>query len=696
MMEKWLPASLRNSENPFYEELMKETEQITNEFIDSRIRTMKNIYSISDASLEDLMDIASTIFLLDKNVLLSVYGFLKDQSLDGTAHYQSDIRKITSLFFQLEFTRFDREVVMPGYTYREVGVYIEDPEYSDFTSYDNFTLFRQMVEAHAAGVKVSVEEGIIHFIYPIGTPEEMEANYVQSIRNAICDYAIQYEDGFTAMLAKDPVTEGWVSSISTFDNGCKMIVPGATEDLLDSLGETIKFHIEYSEYSVNAGEESLSVSWTDGNGIALVKFRNEIAKIPYSIAVRGTMNFYKSLFSTFGYNFPGVVSLMKTEENLQTGRLIDNIQLSQHGVEGSETSLVPVPIKEDFSAQVDITNTLDYNTGTEQNSQYDTLDSDSLFNKLDMIATSEETIYKKDLLLAFNLEKKHFSGDSVLPYQFTKFVQEIAALNQKATDVLDMCAIVSLDIDRDDLGSEIHVPSADPFMCVKPSSESYAEISLFDDFRMRAEVYERSGNTYKKFYDYRLNTATDVVWNPDFAANDQCLTTKFKVEGKKYRLSGLEATAESAKKITAPVPEAYRHYLTKNIVIKLFDIEHEETAYMLFKQDQLGQFVQITGPLSQQGTMYDIHVKIENNSFVFECADDFASLLDSYRLDFASEKPESKPARVVLKGEYTSGNETLSRELWTIDFEDEDSNGLYIDLPLNMDLMMLVSRHEEE
>ena len=50
----------------------------------------------------------------------------------------------------------------------------------------------------------------------------------------------------------------------------------------------------------------------------------------------------------------------------------------------------------------------------------------------------------------------------------------------------------------------------------------------------------------------------------------------------------------------------------------------------------------------------------------------------------------------MLKGEYTSGGETLSRELWTIDFEDEDGNGLYIDLPLNMDLMMLVSRHEEE
>ena len=697
MMEKWLPAALRNSDNPFYENLMIEVEKEFKTFVDQNIRTKRNTYSISNASLDDLMDLAETVFLLDKNVLMGAYNFLKNQSLNETASYQETIVKIIDLFFQVDLVPFSREVTEQGYTYQQIGVHLTSPKTTDFTELDNYNTFVEMIRAHVAGVKISIEgpsSNEFYFIFPIGTTDTMAEELTQSLRNTICDYALQYEDGFEDMMDEDPISHGWITSLSTSTDGCDIIIQGANAITLDNLGETIKFHLPYVSYSIDMRTYCLSVKWLSEDDVALISFRNEIAKVPYSISTRGTLQFYTSLFNTLGFNFNGILSLMKTEENTRVGRLRDNIDLDKHAVEGSETKLVSVPINADFSAQENIINTLDAEGDP-------TLDTVGLFNKLDMIVSSQETAYKKDFLLAFYLDKQHFKGSSLMPYEFTKFVQELLMLNQKATDVVNLCALISLDIDKDDLNDTIAVPASEPFMSITNSNVKYADVYEYDDFRLRAEAYELNNSTYEKFYDYRLAIVSDRIWNDSFATDDKCLTTKFLIEGKRYRHSGMSTTVKNAHEIQAVVPDDYVKYLTKNIVIKLFTEDTEYGNFMLFKQDNVGEFIQISGPQeigNVIATIQEVEVGLETKkAFVFTCDGTFSEV-SNYYLDFSSEKVESKPARIVLKGEYTDSQDlqTHTCDFWTIDFKDSENNNLYIDLPLNMNLMMLVSRHEKE
>ena len=702
MMEKWLPASLRSSDNPFYENLILETEREFNDFVDTKIRTIKDIYSISNASVEDLMSIGENLYLLDKNVLNGVYEFLKNQSSINTSNNMQEITEAVALFFQLEFEYFSVIVTDPGgHEYEQTGVHMVSPKPSDFTGGrygDTCQLFDEMIRAHVPGVSISYgfngsSSDEFWFLYPIGATPEMEATLLQSLKNVICDYALTYNDGFEDMLAEDPVENGWVSSIVRNDNSCQILAPNSSATELESLGEIIKFHVEYSEFNIDNTTHILYVEWMSDDESAAAKFRNEIGKIPQSIASRGTGVFYKSLFNTLGFNFPGVFSLMKTVDNNRTGRLIDNIHIDKHGVEASGTSIVSIPVDESFTAQEVITNTLDEEVER-------TLDSDGIYNKLDMVSQSEETLYKKDVLLGFQLDKKQFSGSSILPSEFSKFVQELAALNQKTTDVLHTTAIISLDIDKNDMNESIMVPDIEPFMQVTSSDIEYDSIKENEGLRLKLNAYEKSGNSWVKFYDYYLNKDTDISWKPEFVANDKCLTTKATIQGKKHRVSNVIGTVESANEITVALPNWANGFATKNMVVKLFAEGDEESGYFLFKEDASGRFIQVAGPTDSSGEfLYDISVNVNNDVFSFISEDAFAALDVTYKMTLMSDKTEVKVGKVSLSAEWTEYGEPAQDspvDLWTIEFKDNDGNPFEIDLPLNIDLMLLVSRHETE
>ena len=696
MMEKWLPASLRNSENPFYENLLVEADGIIEEFLDSKVRTIKNIYSISNSSLDDLMDIAESIYLLDRNILKGAYKFLQSQYSSDIEGMPQTVTELVAVFCQLNFIPFRRQVTEPGgYTYWQEGVYIEAPLDTDFENSNEVQFFTDMIESYVPGVNISIEDHEFYFIYPIGADEDMKVNLLQSIKNAVCDYAVKYRNGFGTMLAKDPVAEGWVTSISGGPTVFS-IVADMPALWFDSLGQVVCFHVEYSSYSVNAETYTLTIDCSDVDKIALEKFRDEISKVPVSIAQRGMYSFYTSLFNTFGFNFPGVLSLMKTESNILNAKLLDNIELNKHAVAGSETAIVSVPVKETFTAQENITNTLDDNIGTELDPQYKTLDEIGLFNKLDMVSMSEDTVYKKNLLLGFQINQKNFNGLSIFPQEFSKFLQELLMLNQKATDVVNITPIISIDIDKDDMDSSKILTDTSGFMKVMSSSYQYNDIHEFDGFRLKMQAYEYDGSSYVKFYDYYLDENTDFIWNPSFDASigEKCLTTKTLVEGKKLRLSNLPCDVVSSRKLTCDVPEGF---VTKNIVLKLFAKSDEYTNYMMFREDRYGLFSQTFGPMDDNGEFtYNVSVSIDGNEIIFESSDDFVSVTDEYQMTIVSEKTETKLAKLTLFGEYMSGDDILTRPLWSIEFKDKDENPLYMDLPSNVNMMAIVSRHEWE
>lgn len=703
MIEKLLPASLKNSDNPLYETILTEAEDMFEEFLDSKVRTIKNIYSISKSSAQDLIAIARDIFLIDENVLNATYEFLQSQVSNTVADYEDVIKKIICVFYGIQMVEFEREVQDGDYRYTQYGVYINSPNSTDFESYQNLSTFRSLVETYTPGVTVSIENTVLYFVYPAGVTDEMKADYPQAIMNSICDYAMKYEDGFTTMLSGDPIADGYIKSIIKKQNDFDITL--VNPDDSDSLGQAIKFHIEYSEYTVDKDSAIVTISCASTEDIILARFRDEIAKIPVSIANRGTYNFYKSIFSTLGYTYPGIFSLMKTGDDSRVARLVDNIELGKHGIEGSNTAFVPVPVNENYNALEIITNRLDENYGTEEDPEYKTLDSDDIFAKLDMISTAEETLYKKDFLLGFCLDRNLFNGSSIYPYEFARFTQELIALNQKATDVVHLTPVISLDIDKDDMPESEYdpvpvvknVPSSASFIQMSNYANRYSTLYLYNNLRIKIEAFEYNSfsNAYIKFYDYYLYNATDLRYIPNFADQDTCVTMRALIEGKKYRASRLLCEIESTKKLIVTIPNT--NYITKNIIIKLFTNESEESNYFLFKENIFSQFEQCSGPLNSEGDLlYDISVSIDGNKIIFESETDFLSSSVDYYINFISEKIETNINQVKLLAEYTIGDVIKTAELTTFTFMDVDGNHLSVNLPSNVNLMFLISRHEKE
>lgn len=694
MIEKWLPASLKNSENPFYEILLEEADKMIDSFLDQNVRSVKNIYSISNSSIEDLMDIASDIYLLDRNVLKGAFRFLQSQfSTDASLRY-SEIVKIVAVFYQLDFTYFSRTVVDPGgYEYIQDGLVISAPTTADFTDTDTF---EAMVESYVPGIQVSFEgtPGIIHFIYPVGATDEMKETYPQALMNAACDYALKYEDGFATMLAEDPVAEGWVDYIIDRTTSYEIKVSSDYGRTV-SLGEAIRFHVPYCEYTADTEHGLLEIDCSASDNVAIEKFRDEISKIPISLGTRGTYRFYASLFSTLGFNFPGTLTLMKTEDNLSNGRLLDNIELEKHAIDGSLTSIAAVPVNEDFTAEENIADTLDENIGTEQFPEYRTLDNNTLFNRLDMISTSEDTTYKKDIVLGFQLTQKQFNGSSLYPYEYSKFLYEILMLNQKATDVVHVTPILSIDIDKQLMGDSKSITAPDTFVKIYSSLTKYEMLQEYSDLKLKMVAYERSGSNMTEFYNYYLSPA-DFYWNDSFDVNDRCLTTKTRIEGKRYRLSDIHCTFVSSKEVTCTVPLEYTRYITNHMILKLYTADNEDMNYFVFRQEVSGRFTQEFGITGEDGSfIYDIDVSVSGNTFTFKSTGDFANAVSSYRMNLVSDKPGVQVAKVTMYGEYSNSGTVADAEIWSATFEDKNENPLYIDLPLNVDLLMLVSRHED-
>ena len=699
MMEKWLPASMRSSDNPFYELLMLEAEDMLQQYIDSKIRPMKDIWSISSAPLDDLMSIAHDIFLIDQNVLEGAYSFLRSQASGEILNQPSEILKIASVFFQIELTSFIREIDDGDYRYNEEGVYLTAPTAVDFTDWRNVERFRSMVEQYCPGIRTSIEEDVFYFIYPVGSTPEMKDQYRQSLINTLCDWAATEEDGFSSMLAVDPVASGWIETPVQETYGFKIGLVQKDVETASYLGEALKFHIKNTSWSIDSSGKYIYLQCDTADDIALRKFRNEIAKIPYSIAIRGTKDFYISVITTFGNVYPGILSLFKTEFNTRVGRLIDNIILADHGTEGSETAFVRIPVSENFLAQEIMTNVLDDNIGTEENPEYARLDEDTLFNNLDMISASEETLYKKDFILGIQLDRNLFTGSSVWPQEISKFMQELIALNQKATDVVHLTPIISIDIDKDQESTPLYLPSSNSFVQVRSSQYRYADYyGQYDGVCIRMEAYEwnPANADFVKFYDYYLDPATDMLWNSSFAQNDCCLTMKASVQGKKWRLSRLGVVVDSAKKMT--IDTGSSECMTQDIVLKIFEKGREDTSFYLFRQNRSGNFIQCAGPTDASGAfIYDVRISTSGSEIYLESDQDFASTSTEYEANFVSDKIEGTSlTKVSFILEYDLAGETVSMELCTLDFKNTSGDRLTVDLPSGVTLMNLISRHEKE
>lgn len=678
MIEKWLPASLKNVDNSFYETFLIEAENIIKEFTDDRIKTIKNIYSISRGSKDDIIGVASNIYLIDKNILNSTLTFLVEQCSNIISSHPQKVKDLISVYFQLNLIEYDVDE-------KPKGLYLQSPLESDFSDNKSIDKFIEVISYSVPTVTIRIDNGIFYFDYPPLATEDVRENLRISLINSICDYAVTYKTGFESFLGKDPVAEGYIRSLIHSEPVFTIEFIQFDKNIADELGQVIKFSINYSNYTIDSNY--LYISYSNAETIATEILKDEISKIPVSIAHRGTKKFYESLFSTLNYSYPGIISLLKTKDDSRVGRLITNIDLSKHPIDDSETNFVAVPIVEKFTATEEFVNTLDDDTIDPELAK---LDSDNIFNRLDQISQSEETLYKKDIFIGFVLNKNNFYGKSVYPYELSRYLLEMVNLNQKATDVIHLTPIISIDIDKNDKNKTISLPSDNKFISIYNTNVNYADLISEDlQIKMTAFEYNEVSGDYFKFYDYYLQDVIDYKYDK----NKKVLTYNALIEGKRYRASRINYNTEesTSKKIICNISDI-SNYITKKLIIKLFVKNEEYNTFYLFKQVENRYFEQCFGPTDSDGKLlYDIDVKIENNQIIFESTQEFASTEDEYQITLSSDKLETKVSKVEFNV-LSNGSEYL---LNSFTFEKDETN-LYIDLPSTVNLMFLISRHEGE
>ena len=200
---------------------------------------------------------------------------------------------------------------------------------------------------------------------------------------------------------------------------------------------------------------------------ALERFRQEIMKIPFSMDKRGTLQFYASILEFCDFNYHGIISLVRTQEETRIAPLITNLTLNP--ADTTQTNFIIPETSEDFSGiEEALYDTLD--RISEETQDYTKLDErDGVeIPTLDMVSNLGGVIaYRKIILLGLLIDDttaKYFStGDTVgtggeedpdyyypgaptFPEDLGRYYQSFVNLNKRATDILIFGPMLALSI----------------------------------------------------------------------------------------------------------------------------------------------------------------------------------------------------------------------------------------------------------
>ena len=309
------------------------------------------------------------------------------------------------------------------------------------------------------------------------------------------------------------------------------------------------------------------------------------------------------------------------------------------------------------------------------------------------------------------INKNFFTNGVTWPYEFIKYIQETLALNQKATDVVHLTGIVSIDIDKDDHGDDKEIDSikVDDGAILISSIAQYGYM-----IEMVAYEYDQVEDQRVEFYNSYLQPITDYNFNPTYDTNEAVLTMRSTVEGCRYKLSRIDCIDVSSsysgyyalKAVISTNKTHYVKYLTKNMVIKLFEVGSEERDFYLFKQTKDGYFEQCAGPVNGDGSFaHNIEIIIDKTipehddedqshpSIIFKCITEFFDNNKDYQVTFTSEKEETKLYAVTFNVLYNNGQQNQKSEITDIHSYPHEEHSI-ANLPQNTDIMFIISRHE--
>lgn len=215
--------------------------------------------------------------------------------------------------------------------------------------------------------------------------------------------------------------------------------------------------------------EVRSGNTTNPREVALAKVRQEIQKIPYNMNQRGSKNYYKSFLNFCDFDYPGAIFFTMTDSDSRIGCLYTSINLEENWTPTTVPVVTPPVSLETIMAndnylQTRLDQLVETTTPTgEEILRPGQLDDPTHYQRLDDIQVSSTLSFRKVLALGFLIDNRtsgfFSSNDNIqptFPESLGKFYQAFMDLNKRATDVIMMGPMLSLNLSKtiDDSSSQ--------------------------------------------------------------------------------------------------------------------------------------------------------------------------------------------------------------------------------------------------
>lgn len=336
---------------------------------------------------------------------------------------------------------------------------------------------------------------------------------------------------------------------------------------------------------------------------ALERFRQEIMKIPFSMDKRGTLQFYTSILEFCDFNYHGIISLIRTQEETRIAPLMTNLTLAPGN--SLTTDFIIPETSEDFSGVEEVLyNTLD--RIVTETGEYTKLDErvDTSFPTLDAISDTEYITYRKAVLIGLLINNEtaqyfstgamvgydesnpsyYYTGAPTFPEDLGRYYLSFINLNKRATDILIFGPMLALNIvDKETLPDS---PVSDHRMSVLRNADTIEGYSSY--FIMR--YYEND----EMFYEER-----SFNWNYIEGENETLVILGF-CQGE-YCRHYIDSTpdsdnADTLYSYTVKVPKSD---WSNEIILRLYSLtdSHAEENLFLFYRDVYGEIVQRSSTL---------------------------------------------------------------------------------------------------
>ena len=691
-----LPSLLRNST---YEEFFDCIDLVLDDFVDNKVKPIKDVLSIKNSSLDSLKEIAKLYFQFDDKIYDNVVFFLQNEFTEKINKYENNIKKFIGLFFNINLVmQSDRIRVQLDRSISQEAV-------SGLVEY-----LRNEFSDEVVSISCSTRNEI-SFDFMGESYNETEWWFL--IHNAIIYYILQnsqFSNDFEVMcneedyknycLSFDYNKEAYqfniifndnVRNLTKYDDLGNLIASyNPIEDDFDNIFNFIKEYILfYNKIEKNDAYKSINIVYSTANEICLYKLKEEISKIPYSIAKRGTLAFYSSLFGTLGYKYDLIISLMRSVNVDRVSRLIADLDLENHHKENNITKFVDVESLNNWSGHLDkesdFTNILDSELNKPEDEKIYRLDSQSNYAILDQSNKSDNTFFNRHIFIGLNLTENYFSKNIVFPTQLSQMYSTLLDLNKKATDVCFLSIVLSLNIEAVNSAKIIRLKD----------SYGFLEVTSFET------TFDEDRPLILKFYENDECIYESLIPNPVVYKNrnsiyvnetNTCyLTTMAHLRSEKYQFTEIENDSLFFNRHFDL--NDYKKYLTKDIVFKLYseetkDLSHPspEQNYYLFRQNESGNFEMIVGPTN------DVEITYNGMEVTFNKTQGSFGNGEFTRLEFSSLKNSiSSISSIKLWND-----ESNSNLLYSLDVKDKSGKTGFIEVFNNMNLTVITTKHEKQ